>query len=131
MSRTRPQISGGTGGAGGSASPMIVLVVIGGNGGHGEGPRIRVEHTDNFGDVGGQGRSGAWRAATGAQTFCEEYKLDSHIASILAEQGFRTVRALSTVLTIELQDVGLGIGHIAELKAALESLAYDTSIGTR
>ncbi|KAJ7502690.1 hypothetical protein B0H11DRAFT_2223598 [Mycena galericulata] len=57
------------------------------------------------------------------KTFCEEYNLDSRIASILDDQGFKTVGVLSTVLSIQLQDVGLGIEDIAELKAALETLA--------
>ncbi|KAJ7504851.1 hypothetical protein B0H11DRAFT_2273104 [Mycena galericulata] len=105
----------------GEGGPGGYGVVKGGDGGVGESP----SYTEPFLPPGTQ------LPDMTVPEFCERYKLNSGpIASVLAAQGFKTVKELSIARSINLQDVGLGIGHIAELKAALETLAYDTSIGT-
>ncbi|KAJ7502661.1 hypothetical protein B0H11DRAFT_2188445 [Mycena galericulata] len=137
------KLPGGQGGAGGSS------LGIGGDGGRGEGPRIPAEEAHNFdmwGGIGGPGGHGDREGGNGGlgerpnntesllppgtqlpnitvQEFCELFELNSGIAWILAEVGLETVEALGDLPSIELRDVGLGIGHIAQLKVALRKLA--------
>ncbi|KAJ7502659.1 hypothetical protein B0H11DRAFT_645944 [Mycena galericulata] len=141
--RSRSQIHGGLGGAGGPSLRR------GGNGGRGEGPRIPAEEAHNYdlwGGRGGPGGYGAMRGGEGGagerpnrtepllppgthlpnmtvQDFCKRFKLNSGIARILTMEGFETVEALGDLPSIELRDIGLGIGHIAQLKVALKKLA--------
>ncbi|KAJ7504843.1 hypothetical protein B0H11DRAFT_2186943 [Mycena galericulata] len=135
MSYSRPQIIGGRGGAGGRGS------TTGGNGGRGGEGGLGGDGDTKGGD-GGVGERASYTEPflpPGTQLpdmtveeFCERYKLNSGpTVPVLAAQGFKTVKQLSNARSITLQDVGLGIGHIAELKAALETLAYDTSVGTQ
>ncbi|KAJ6592780.1 hypothetical protein B0H19DRAFT_1365132 [Mycena capillaripes] len=104
-------IHGGTGGSGGTGEGIRVGDIFPGeyrqqNGGVGEGP---IWHLG----------SSRRRVRTDVKTFCEQYELDAVISSLLVEEGFKTVEALSNVGDITLKDLGLNIGQIAELKQAL------------
>ncbi|KAJ7502663.1 hypothetical protein B0H11DRAFT_2274780 [Mycena galericulata] len=139
---SRPRRYGGQGGAGGSSHN------VGGKGFTGQGPRIPAEEAHNYdmwGGVGGAGGFGVMQGGEGGvgerpchtepllppgtqlpnitvQYFCGLFALDPYITQILAGQGFQTVEALANHPSIELRDVGLRSGHIAELRRALRNL---------
>ncbi|KAJ6565120.1 hypothetical protein B0H10DRAFT_1965803 [Mycena sp. CBHHK59/15] len=69
------------------------------------------------------------RAPNGYSLRSRSYDLSADIASFLAREGFRTVKALSLVDTYTLEDAGLRKDHIAELKMALAKLLDDYDIG--
>jgi hypothetical protein len=52
--------------------------------------------------------------------FCTEYKLNPQISSWLYEKGYRNVKMVSPALMTDLEDGGLEMDHIGELKDALE-----------
>ncbi|KAJ6587837.1 hypothetical protein B0H10DRAFT_2233887 [Mycena sp. CBHHK59/15] len=147
----KPVIWGGRGGPGGAS-----FTGQGGKGGRGEGPRLVQEDDANLfasiqGGIGGKGGEGGTKSGeTSAEWlqlaeplvppqkllptlslkfFCERYDLSVDIASFLAREGFRTVKALSLVDTYTLEDAGLRKDHIAELKMALAKLLDDYDIG--
>ncbi|KAF7377894.1 hypothetical protein MSAN_00213100 [Mycena sanguinolenta] len=139
------ELSGGTGGKGGQGGH------IGGEGGLGEAAQLTIESAAHFrrirGGTGGEGGAGdmiGGRGGTGQgprfsrqllvangnvlppltmAEFCEEYKISDRIHKLLEDQGFGTVGALSELTDTELENTGFKVGHIAELKRALNNLA--------
>ncbi|KAJ6587835.1 hypothetical protein B0H10DRAFT_2233885 [Mycena sp. CBHHK59/15] len=140
-------IVGGLGGKGGKGA------MRGGDGGRGEGPRLLKEDVFLFASInGGTGGAGGEGGATGGsggtgesprlaeplvppgtrlpddlsvQDFCKKYGLHHALISFLEEQGFTTVGALAFLNTFTLEDAGLRMGQIAELKNALNKLVDD------
>ncbi|KAJ6587899.1 hypothetical protein B0H19DRAFT_1097361 [Mycena capillaripes] len=102
------RIHGGTGGEGGPSD------IIGGRGGTGQGTRF--SHQLLCID-------GKDLPRLSLAEFCQEYKLSDKIHQLLDDQGFETVGALLEVTDTDLKDIGFKIGHIAELKRALNDFA--------
>ncbi|KAJ7785430.1 hypothetical protein B0H14DRAFT_2958674 [Mycena olivaceomarginata] len=104
------RVHGGTGGEDGPGD------VVGGRGGTGRGPRfshqlIRID--------------GKGLPPLSVAEFCQEYKLTDKIHKLLDDQGFETVGALPKITGTDLKDAGFKIGHIAELRRALDDFAED------
>ncbi|KAJ7364554.1 hypothetical protein DFH08DRAFT_839528 [Mycena albidolilacea] len=141
------ELFGGTGGKGGEGGH------IGGEGGLGEAAQLAMENADRFrrihGGTGGEGGPGdvvGGRGGTGqgprfshqlitidgkglpplsVAEFCQEYKLSDKIHKLLDDQGFETVGAFPKLTDTDLKDAGFKIGHIAELRRALDNFAED------
>ncbi|KAJ7776512.1 hypothetical protein DFH07DRAFT_766708 [Mycena maculata] len=137
--------TGGTGGKGGKGGQT------GGEGGLGEAAQLAIENVDRFhrirGGTGGEGGGGdviGGRGGTGQgpkfghqllsidgnglplltmAEFCREYKLSDKIHKLLDGQGFETVGALLKLTDTDLENAGFKVGHIAELKRALDNFA--------
>ncbi|KAJ6587890.1 hypothetical protein B0H19DRAFT_1057191 [Mycena capillaripes] len=101
-------IHGGTGCQGGSGD------TIGTRGGTGQGPRLSRELVS----IDGKGLPPLLVAE-----FCQEYKLSGEIHNLLDEHGFETAGALFKLSDTDLKNAGFKIGHIAELRRALDDLA--------
>ncbi|KAJ7254486.1 hypothetical protein C8J57DRAFT_1347039 [Mycena rebaudengoi] len=139
------ELFGGTGGKGGSGGHT------GGEGGLGEAAQLAIENVDRFrrihGGTGGEGGPGdmiGGRGGTGQgpkfshqllsvdvkglpllamSEFCREYKLSDNIHKLLDDQGFETVGALFRLTDTDLKDAGFKIGHVAEVRRALNHFA--------
>ncbi|KAJ6587881.1 hypothetical protein B0H19DRAFT_1300195 [Mycena capillaripes] len=102
------RIHGGTGGQGGSGN------VVGGRGGTGEGPKFNYRLLS----IDGKGLP-----PLSVAEFCHEYKLSDKIHKLLDGQRFETVGALFKLTDTDLKGAGFKIGHIAELRRALNDFA--------
>jgi hypothetical protein len=101
-------VLGGTGGEGGAGD------VVGGRGGIGKGPKFSHQMLS----IDGTGLPPLTMAE-----FCQEYKLSDRIHKLLDDHGFETVGSLLKITDTDLANAGFKIGHIAELKRALNSFA--------
>ncbi|KAJ6540424.1 hypothetical protein B0H19DRAFT_1313086 [Mycena capillaripes] len=106
------RIHGGTGGEGGASDN------IGGRGGAGQGPRF----SHQLLSIDGKGLP-----PLSVAEFCQEYQLSDKIHQLLDNQGFETVGALFKLTDTDLKDAGFKIGHIAELRRALDDFASKDS----
>ncbi|KAJ6540304.1 hypothetical protein B0H19DRAFT_1268906 [Mycena capillaripes] len=102
------RIHGGTGGEGGPSD------MIGGRGGIGQGPRL----SHQLLSIDGKGLP-----PLSVAEFCKEYNLSDKIHKLLDDQGFETVGALLKLTDTGLKDAGFKIGHIAELRRAVNNFA--------
>ncbi|KAJ7278179.1 hypothetical protein C8J57DRAFT_161731 [Mycena rebaudengoi] len=136
-----PTLGGGIGGGGGPGGRR------GGEGGRGEGARLTQEQAERNitagGGQGGRGGASPWTGGKGGlgqraaitgpllspgapipnmtvDAFCTKCKLDPKISSWLYEKGYRKVKVVASTSVKDLEDNGLEMGHIAELKDALE-----------
>ncbi|KAJ6470011.1 hypothetical protein C8R45DRAFT_427312 [Mycena sanguinolenta] len=137
----RPQMHGGIGGPGGRGREQ------GGDGGAGQGPRLMDEHAqmfDTWGGTGGAAGDGdiAGKAGIGErpnvgkrllspgqkvpkmtlETFFQDNELDMEVFQILKANGFSSLRGLGHASGWDLIDLGLSIGHLREVEAALNDL---------
>ncbi|KAJ6587880.1 hypothetical protein B0H19DRAFT_1225921 [Mycena capillaripes] len=102
------EIHGDTGVQGGPGD------VIGGSGGTGQGPTFSHQLLSI---------DGKNLPPLSVAEFCQEYNLSDKIHKLLDEQGFETVGAFFKLTDTDLKDAGFKIGHIAELRRALDDFA--------
>jgi hypothetical protein len=101
-------VLGGTGGEGGASD------MTGGRGGTGQGPKF----SHQLLSIEGNGLPPLTMAE-----FCQEYQLSDKIHKLLDDHGFETVGALLKLTDTNLENAGFKVGHIAELKRALNNFA--------